>query len=182
MDLIKVFKYRYIHSSDIHSSVENKDDLAYYEGLMGKINAMAITIHPHTMKSWGWVADHFGDLASFENMDRFKPFGGSVEDMQQIKSEYPMTRWTFDINHVYTNDSSLSRMSDFYELLGDPGHYHVSGFRDEALPHTTLCTTGQDKIIDAVATEHPIIIESLGSSDIHLFRQEYDYIVARLKG
>lgn len=181
LELIRSFEYRAIHTSDLHSPAEDKNTLAYYQELVRSIDAAAVTIHPHTMKSWGWVAEYFGDLASFENMDRFKPFGQSPEDMRRILDEHPTARWTFDLNHVYTNDPDLSRVSDFYEQLGDPGHYHISGFKDKALPHTTLHTTGQDSIIAAVATKKPIIIESLGSDDIHLFREEYNYVAARLK-
>ena len=180
LELIRNFKYRAIHASDLHSPAEDKNTLAYYQGLVRRIDAAAVTIHPHTMKRWGWIVEYFGDLASFENMDRFKPFGQSPEDMQRIISEHPTARWTFDINHVYTNDVSLSRVSDFYRQLGDPGHYHISGFRDEVLPHTTLHSSNQDIIIDAVTTKKPIIIESLGSDDIHSFREEYNYVVERL--
>jgi len=180
LELICNFKYRAIHTSDLHPSVQDEKILSYYQELIRRIDAAAVTIHPHTMRDWDWLARYFGGLASFENMDRFKPFGQSPEDMRKIRSNYPSMRWTFDINHVFTNDSGLSRASDFYEQLGDPGHYHISGFKDKALPHTTLFTTKQDAIIKAVATEAPIIIESLGSDDIHLFRNEYAYVVERL--
>lgn len=179
--LINTFNYRAIHTSDLRSPLEDQDILIYYKELAQRINAEAITIHPHTMQKWGWVADYFGDRASFENMDRFKPFGKSAEDMRRIKSEHPSARWTFDINHVFTNDKSLHHIPDFYAQLGDPGHYHISGFQDELLPHTTLHTTHQDEIIQAIATDNPIIIESLGIKDIHLFRKEYDYIMKRLR-
>lgn len=181
LELIRSFEYRAIHTSDLHSSTRDKDILHYYQELVHSIDAAAVTVHPHTMESWGWVAGYFGDLVSFENMDRFKPFGRSPEDMRQILDEHPTARWTFDLNHVYTNDPDLLRVSDFYEQLGDPGHYHISGFKDKLLPHTTLYTTRQDSIIASVATRKPVIIESLGSDDIHLFREEYNYVAMRLR-
>lgn len=180
LHLISKFSYRAIHTSDLHSLAEDQETLKYYKALAERIDAAAITIHPHTMQTWRWVADYFGDKASFENMDRFKPFGKSPEDMQRIKRECPTARWTFDINHVFTNDESLGSVPHFYTALGTPGHYHISGFRDESLPHATLHTTKQDAIIRAIATDSPIIIESLGIEDIHLFREEYDYIIKRI--
>jgi hypothetical protein len=132
------------------------------------------------MEGWGWTKSYFGNIASFENMDRFKPFGNTVHDMQRVMADHPGARWTFDLNHVYTNDPSLASVPQFYEQLGDPGHYHISGFRDEQLPHTTLHSTRQDSIVKAVSTDAPIIIESLGIDDIHLFHDELQYVAARL--
>jgi hypothetical protein len=180
LKLINKFDYRAIHTSDLRSPSEDQEILLYYKKLAQRIDAAAITIHPHTMQTWDWVANYFGDLASFENMDRFKPFGKSPEDMKHIQEKCPTARWTFDLNHVFTNDSLLRSVPDFYTQLDNLGHYHISGFQDELLPHTTLHTTKQDAIIQAVATNHPIIIESLGIKDIHLFREEYDCVVKRL--
>lgn len=178
--LIRKFDYRAIHTSDLRSATENQEALTYYKELAQHIDAEAITIHPHTMQTWDWITDYFGDQTSFENMDCFKPFGKTPEDMQRIKSEHPAARWTFDINHVLTNDKSLGSIPDFYAKLGNPGHYHISGFKDESLPHTTLHTTHQDEVIDAITTDAPVIIESLGDEDIHLFRDEYDYVAERI--
>lgn len=180
LSLISRFNYRAIHTSDLRSPQEDAKALAYYQELAQKIGAVSITIHPHTMEHWGWIADYFGDTASFENMDRFKPFGKSPEAMRQVRDEHPTARWTFDLNHVYTNDSSLSKVPAFYNQLGDPGHYHISGFKDASLPHTTLHTTQQNSIINGIATSAPVIIESLGIEDIHLFQDELTYVAQRL--
>lgn len=178
--LIAQFDYRAIHTSDLRSPAQDKEALVHYQALAQSIGAAAITIHPHTMEHWGWLANYFGDLASFENMDRFKPFGQTPEDMAEVLREHPTARWTFDINHVLTHDKSLASVPDFYNQLGNPGHYHISGFRDATLPHTTLHTTRQDGVIDVVATDAPIIIESLGLADIDQFYPEYNYVVKRL--
>lgn len=178
--LIGQFDYRAIHTSDIHSPQEQHKVLAYYRNFAERINATALTIHPHTMQHWAWLRDYFGDKASFENMDCFKPSGKTVASMRAILDEYKDARWTFDLNHVFTNDSSMAEVPDFYAKLGKPGHYHISGFAGASLPHTTLSTTQQDEIILTVQNDAPIIIESLGAADIHLFQEEYDYVVERL--
>jgi hypothetical protein len=180
--LIAQFSYRAIHTSDLHGPLQDSEALAGYRSLAQRIGAAAITVHPHTMEHWGWLADHFGDSVSFENMDCFKPFGQTPEDMARVLREHPSARWTFDTNHVLTHDESLASVPHFYDQLGDPGHYHISGFRDASLPHTTLHTTRQDGVIDAIATDAPIIIESLGIADIDQFRPEYDYVVKRMSG
>lgn len=177
---IAQFRYRAIHTSDLHGPTQDSEALAHYQALAQDIGAAAITIHPHTMEQWGWLADYFGDAASFENMDCFKPFARTPRDMTRVLREHPSARWTFDVNHVLTNDESLASVSNFYDQLGNPGHYHISGFRDAALPHTTLHTTRQNGVIDAIATNAPIIIESLGIADIDQFRPEYDYVVKRM--
>jgi hypothetical protein len=180
VDLLKQFGYRSIHTSDIHNPTDDADALAYYRELAQRIDADALTIHPYTMGHWAWLTNYFGELASFENMDRFKPFGRTPEDLVQVRNEYPTARWTFDINHVFTNDPSLASVTEFYEQLGAPGHYHISGFKDASLPHTKLYTTHQDAIITAVRTDAPVIIESFGPTDIEQFKREYDYIAERL--
>lgn len=181
LQLIARFSYRAIHTSDIYSPQEQHKALAYYRNFADRIDAVALTVHPHTMQHWAWLQDYFGDKASFENMDRFKPTGKTVVDMRTILAEYKDARWTFDLNHVFTNDPSMAEVSDFYAQLGAPGHYHISGFADVSSPHTTLSTTRQNEIIHAVQNNAPIIIESLGIADIHLFQAEYDYVVERLK-
>lgn len=180
VDLIRRFAYRSIHASDLHNPTDDAATIAYFQELAQRIDAAAITIHPYTMNHWTWLADYFGELTSFENMDRFKPFGQNPEDLARVRSEYPTARWTFDINHVFTNDPSLATVAEFYEQLGPPDHYHISGFKDASLPHTALSTTHQDTIIDAVKADAPIIIESFGLTDIEQFEHEYDYIAERL--
>lgn len=175
LQLIRQFRYRAIHTSDLHSLSQNHAQLEYYVDLAQKIDAAAITIHPHTMQHWAWLHEYFGNVASFENMDRFKPFGQTAHDMAVIAKECPGARWTFDINHVFTNDPSLKTVADF-ATLPQPGHYHISAFKDAQLPHTTLFTSNQDAIIQSVQGGAPIIIESLGLDDIDTFQKEYNYV------
>lgn len=178
--LIGQFSYRAIHTSDLYSPKKSGQELAYYQDLAQQIEAMSITIHPHTMDSWGWLARYFGDMVSLENMDCFKPYGKTPESLQTMTAELPGNRWTLDLNHIFTNDASMRALPDFYRKVGGPGQYHISGFCDEALPHTTLHTSNQDRIITSVATDAPVIIESLGRDDIHLFRSELAYVAAKL--
>lgn len=180
IDAIRTFHYRAIHTSDLASPSINTLDLAYYKQLADALDVTAITIHPHTMAQWRWVYDYFGDRTSFENMDRFKPFGQTADDMASIFNQRTPKRWTFDINHVFTVDPTLAMINDFTQQLAILGHYHISGFKDASLPHTTLNTTGQDAIIGAITTDHPIIIESLGFDDIVDFEQEFSYVIKRL--
>ncbi len=180
LNLISQFSYRSLHTSDFHNSTDDAEALAYFRTLAERVDAHALTIHPYTMDHWDWLAEYFGELASFENMDRFKPFGRTPADLALVKSEYPTTRWTFDINHVFTNDPTLAPVAEFYQQLGAPGHYHISGFKDAKQPHTKLHLTHQDDIITAVKTDAPIILESFGPTDIQDFQREYDYVAERL--
>ncbi len=178
--LIKRFTYRSIHTADLISVHDNKFEVEYYSNLLGVIDAHAITVHPHTMITWSWLRSYFGTKTSFENMDWRKPFAKTPEDMAKVFTNFPDARWTYDLNHVFTNDSSMKLSKDFYTTLGNLGHYHISGFKDDHLPHTKLFETRQDSIITSVEDERPIIIESFGIEDIHEFKKEYDYVTARL--
>lgn len=176
LSLLKKFPYRSIHASDIESYGHNKDEINYYQKLSSQINAQTITFHPHAMQSWDWLTQYFKNTVSFENMDWRKPFAKTVNDMKKIYNDYPDSSLTLDLNHLYSNDPTMALAEDFYAAFTNIAHYHISGFSDEALPHTTLHTTKQNKIISSIHTEHPIIIESLGIDDIADFRKEYDYV------
>jgi hypothetical protein len=175
---IKQFSYRSIHTTDL--TPQSLNEANYYQSLTSEIDTHALTIHPHTMQKWSWLHEYFGSKASFENMDWRKPFGTSPDDMSEVFEQYSNARWTYDLNHVYTNDDTMILADEFYSRFDNLGHYHLSGFKDERLPHTTLHTTHQNIIIEAVKSNHPIIIESYGIDDIENFETELEYITPRL--
>lgn len=174
-EVVRQFTYRSVHASQLTSPVQ-KAEISHYKELINRIDAHAMTIHPDGMQQWQWLVDEFGDVVSFENMDREKQFGASAQDMKLVFTDAPSSRWTFDLNHVYSIDSTMQSADLFYGQFKNIGHYHVSGYGGPALPHTTLHDKDQDIILGAIKTPHPIIIESYGTEDIHLFDNELAYV------
>ena len=173
--IIRQFTYRSIHTRGLIAEDKCTDKLRYYTELAEKIDTHAFTVHPNIMDEWSWLVKYFGDLLSYENMDWRKPFATLPSHMKEVFSQAPNARWTYDLNHVYTVDPSMKLADEFYDSFSNLGHYHISGFKDADLPHTTLYTTHQDIIAEYVRTDHPIIIESFGIYDIQDFQLELDY-------
>lgn len=109
-------------------------------------------------------------------MDRAKVFGQTPSDMRTVFDDAPQAQWTFDLNHVYSNDDSMQLVDDFYDLSDRLAHYHVSGYGGPELPHTTLHDSNQNIILRSIRTNHPIIIESYGTADIADFHDELVYV------
>jgi endonuclease IV len=183
------FTYRSVHASQLVSPEASSKEVAYYQRIARELGAHAIVVHPDSMTSWGWLETALGTLVQPENMDNSKKFGREADQMQKIFGELPANRkMTFDLNHLYTIDSSMSSLADFIASdMPKVGHYHISGVEglgaDEA-PHMPLHLVGteqQSAIIKSI-TDHnaPIIIESYGWRDIDQWQQEFRWVTSQL--
>ena len=66
------------------------------------------TIHDHSL----WL--HFGAQLAIENMDRRKPFGRTVEELEPVFRLLPEASLTFDIGHARQCDTT---MTEAYRIL-----------------------------------------------------------------
>jgi hypothetical protein len=118
----------------------------------------AVIIHPDLVEDFSVFQDCPLPLA-FENMDSRKIFGKTPEDFEYILRK-GQSRLVLDLNHCYTNDSSLGLADKFKKTFkGNICEYHLSGFTKY---HELLYVTRQCQLIEAVAATNdtPIIIES----------------------
>lgn len=182
LDLVKKFDYRTIHIPKFYSRKEAKRAVDSSKRLAKLIDAQDLTMHPNGMDSFAWLTSEFDGNLNIENMDWRKDFGQTAEDLERVFAQLPDAGWTFDVNHVKTNDPSMKLADELYKNLSPHlRQYHLSGFGGEDLPHTLLADTRQDDIIAKVTDlSKPIILESLGPEDIGRFREELDYVLARL--
>lgn len=68
-------------------------------------------------------------MLAFENMSSKNTYGIYPEDLQKIFKQCPKARWACDLNHIYTNDKTMSTVQRWHELLGERlTHYHISSF------------------------------------------------------
>lgn len=172
IDLIKKFDFISVHYSG--------HDINYHIDLASKIGAHALTIHPNFVSEWIKASKSLFCLISFENMDWRKKFGTNVDDMKSVFKQIPDASWTFDLNHIYSIDPTMKLADDFYRSFDNLSHYHLSGFKDNSLPHTQLYETKQDIIIQSVKKDSPIIVESFGVDDIVNFKLELEYVRERI--
>jgi hypothetical protein len=172
VDIIKKFDFISVHYSG--------DNIVYHIDMVAKLDAHILTIHPNSINEWTEKKESIRRLLSIENMDWRKSYGTSVEDMKLAFAQIPSAVWTFDLNHIYSIDPTMELADDFHESFDNLSHYHLSGFKDDKLPHAPLCETRQDIIIQKLQKDRPIIIESFGVDNIVNFKQELGYIRERI--
>jgi hypothetical protein len=182
LNLIKQFDYRTLHLPELHDQTTDQALINAALRVADAMQAQDFTLHPTGLSSFGWLAGVFGDRLSIENMDWRKDFGKTPSDLEKVFAELPNASWTYDVNHVKTNDPSMNLADDFYQLFKNRlKQYHLSGFVDDEMPHTLLADTKEEEIIAKVEDKtKPIIIESLGFKDMPRLQEEFDYITARL--
>jgi hypothetical protein len=85
-----------------------------------------VVVHPDVIFTPGrWR--HLGDRLLVENMDRRKPTGRNVRELQQIFDWLPEARFCFDIGHARQVDPSMTESSLLLEAFGDRlAEVHIS--------------------------------------------------------
>lgn len=135
------------------------------------IGLNAVVLHPDMFDSFD-ILKGFKLPFSIENMDNRKKSCKDVRDLQRVFEELDMPM-VLDVNHCYSNDSTMKLAKDLIEAFNDRiEEIHLSGFDTF---HDPLYRTKQELIIDAIPnTDLPIIIESiLGPEEIKV---ELEYI------
>lgn len=185
-NLLKKFKYRSIHLPVLNDgkfisypdpSIEK--EMKIIDQFIEDISPQTVLVHPDQVRDFGWVVNKYGSRLAFENMDSKKKFGKTVEDMEIVFNKCPKAKWVFDLNHIYTNDNSMSLAKDFFARFKNRlTHYHISGYGGF---HDALCLSHEDVIIKGLLSlNYPIVDEgNLLSKDV--LREEFNYITERLK-
>lgn len=116
----------------------------------------------------------------FENMDKQKPFGRTLKDIEKLLKKNTNFRFVLDTNHIKSNDQSMKLADEFYSRLGNKiAQYHISGLGRD-FPHIPLFQTQETDILEAVKDlSKPIICESRLTPDN--IRQEKEFIEKYLK-
>lgn len=185
LDIVNQFEYRTIHLPYLKQKADNDPKLnEALQKLIDEVGAQNFTFHPMNTPHLSWLSDEFGSQICAENMDWQKDFGQTVEDLKNVFAELPDAGWTFDVNHVLTNDPTLKLGYELYRAFAQQlRQYHLSGFGGGDLPHTLIADTKQDQIINLIKDRSkPIILESLGSINLERYQEELDYVVSRLGG
>lgn len=169
LKLIQQFDYRAVHSQRLVSPDESKAEITRCQRVLQATDAHALTVHPDSMRTWGWLAVAFDGLAEPENMDRSKPFGSQPEDMARVFQELPNARMTIDTQHLLTLNNQEAAHQAAHALHGpgmpQVGHYHLSGLHGlqhvglDTVPETQL-TTQFSWLLDP---EAPLILETRGT-------------------
>lgn len=184
LEVVSQFEYKTIHLPYLKDADNSPELNQALKKLATEIGAKNFTFHPDNSGSFKWLGEEFGDQICVENMDWQKDFGQNQADLEEVFSDLPSAGWTYDVNHVLTNDRSLELGKELYKSFAPRlRQYHLSGFGGENLPHTLLADTKQAEIIGLVKDlAKPIILESLGSINLERYQEELDYVLPRLIG
>ncbi|MGH9721977.1 MAG: hypothetical protein ACRD8O_17355 [Bryobacteraceae bacterium] len=136
-----------------------------------KGNCYPIVVHPdvlYTPALW----NQFGDALLVENMDKRKPIGRNVREMQEIFESLPAARFCFDIGHVRQVDPSMTEASLLLHAFGDRlAEVHISEVNTASRhdPISRNAVIAFRRVAMYIPEEVPVILETLidvGQSEI----------------
>jgi hypothetical protein len=121
-----------------------------------------VVLHPDTVHQWE-LWESFGARLYIENMDKRKPIGRTVEELQQVYDRLPDARLCFDIAHARQYDST---MTEAYRILNTFGErvaqVHVSEVNSQS-KHDRIslyALAAFRQVADLIPADAPIIVES----------------------
>ena len=96
-----------------------------------------MVLHPDTVKDWrGWRS--FGPLVCVENMDKRKPIGRTVEELEESFEQLPEARFCFDFGHARQVDPTMSQARRLLAAFGERLHQIHFSEVDAANRHRPL--------------------------------------------
>jgi sugar phosphate isomerase/epimerase len=140
-----------------------------------EIGFKCIVLHPSVVKDWKVFAKYKLPWV-IENMDNINGVGITPE---QILAYIKITNFNvvLDLNHCYTNDSTMELADKFYKILNNKiVELHMSGYKDSTNQgrHLPLHITKQAEILGKVK-DIPIIIE-IDSGTKESSEKEFNYL------
>jgi hypothetical protein len=135
-----------------------------------------IILHPDTIHDFRlWTS--FGDRLAIENMDRRKPVGRTVKELEEVFALLPDASFCFDVAHARQCDPS---MTEAYRLLDTFGNrlaeVHVSEL-DAQSRHVRLSRAGMLACL-AVAAMIPLHVPVIIEAPVHADEIEDELLVS----
>jgi hypothetical protein len=172
------FNYMSLHSPVIKYGKNIETEIVFEK--INKINKLRkldlVVFHPDTVEDFS-VFENQNFPIGFENMDNRKNAYKNPDDLQKLldNSDFGMI---LDVNHICTNDPTMTLAKEFYDRLGNKiKEIHLSGY---TAYHEPLFQTLQRKIIESIVDFGvPIINEAvINSTDI---LKERDYVITEIE-
>lgn len=170
------FEYVSVHAPavDYVGNKEAEEILKKIERLNKERTLDLVVFHPDQISDFS-IFDGVSFRVAFENMDYRKKSFKRPEEFTELLFNNASRYLVLDVNHIYTNDSSMDLASEYYDAFGDRiKEVHLSGFQEV---HDPLFQTEQIMIIKAIKDFNiPIIVESTLMSP-KMLPLERDYIL-----
>lgn len=172
---LEEFEYISFHTPKLNYG--NNDDTKRFFERINDFNKRAeldlVVFHPDMIEDFS-IFENVNFNIGFENMDNRKKSCKSVDDIKSVMLENESFKFILDVNHCYSNDSSMKLAAEFYKGLGNRiSQIHLSGFSGY---HDPLFETKQLEIIRSIQNfDVPIIVESV--VNLETIARERDYIL-----
>ncbi len=172
LELLALEQYRYI-SFHAPGKFERDEEVWLSNLLFEKIPAdWPIVMHPDAIFDYScWR--RFGRRLAVENMDRRKPCGRSVSELERVFVELPEASLCFDIGHARQYDSSMTEaflMLKFFEDRLVQVHASEVNSESQHDPISYGAKLSFQQVADLIPENIPIIIESRVSEG-HILRE-----------
>jgi hypothetical protein len=130
-----------------------------------------VVVHPDVLFTPAlWV--EFGDRLLIENMDKRKPIGRNVRELEPFFNQLPKARFCFDIGHARQVDPSMAEASCLLRMFRDRlAEVHISEV-NTASRHDPISRNAMQAfqlVAGLIPHDIPIVLETLidkGQSDI----------------
>jgi hypothetical protein len=159
---LDVSSYHYVsfHAPSQLTSLSEADLVSHLKTLLPR--RWPIIVHPDAITDFR-LWEGFGEWLCIENMDKRKPIGRTVEELEQIFRELPQASFCFDIGHARQIDPTMSQAAFLLRAYGDRlKQLHVSEVnsrsKHEALNYTAV--TAFRKVAHLVPPTTPLILET----------------------
>lgn len=166
-DLVRVDHYEYVsvHAPSKFTAEEEPHIIEQLQVLAQK--GWPIVLHPdtiHTIALWRI----FGDHLCIENMDKRKPIGRKVSELQSIFMDLPNALFCLDLAHARQVDSSMTEAYLLLERFGSRlRQLHISEV-DSNSKHDRISSGASrsfQEVADLIPKDVPAILESIVPED-----------------
>jgi hypothetical protein len=157
---LEQFQYVAVHAP---SRIEPGHEAAIVEQLRGlAAHNWPVVVHPDAIRDWAlWRS--LGAVLLVENMDRRKPRGRTVDDLQAVFEHVPEAGFCFDVGHARQCDSSMTEAYLILKRFGEKlRQVHLSEVTTRSthdrLSYASILATRE---VASLIPEHiPIVLET----------------------
>ncbi len=159
------YSYRSIHApSSFSAEAETRIFQALYEI---RHRGWPIVVHPDTLHDFS-LWKQLGDLLCIENMDKRKPVGRTVQELDVLFDCFPDASFCFDIGHARQVDTSMTeayRMLKRFSSRLRQVHISEVNTRNKHDRLSFVSIRGFQEVTHLIPDSTPVIIESVVPED-----------------
>jgi hypothetical protein len=159
------YSYISFHAPSAFQTLPERDVSRMLRSLLAR--RWPIIIHPDILEDCSaW--DGFGEWLCVENMDKRKPVGRTVAELEPIFARFPQASFCFDVGHARQVDPSMTQAALLLrKYAGRLKQVHVSEVNSrsghEAISFTAFHSFR--KVAHLVPPEVPLILETIIAED-----------------